>query len=493
MFLILVSGVLPLRAADEAPSVPAGASLDDLPCPAWKTVDLAPFFPEGLAKIYPDDVEGLTLEQVATKFGEVTGITIRLDHHALTEAAVDRGFLIRKRTAGLPAGIALARVLADVSGKELQWLTNKRGIAITTAQKAATIQRVSTLEIGPLLDGGYSADVLRRLTMGYSTGPWHDLDAEGGDIRILGDRMTVRQTDDGIREVQVILSALASTEPVIDLFSSPADERVRDLLARPVTGDFENVSLAAVLDNLSRQAGVIIDIDEPSLTDSGTGSESRVSLKVRDRSLKESLDEVLGEVDGVSLKPIIRDGVLVVTSEEKAGELTPVRIYDVPEIAGREDTQALVTLILEMTTGPWKEIDGDGGTIESPRPRTLIVRQTAAGLSEVERLIVAHRGGKIRPKPAGPVIEVRRYRVQALMAEELIALIPRFVAPDDWSDFPDGSSPTIEKVTLSGEVILMIRQTQAVHARIEQFIRDLLNTPPFLAPQEPAPGGGGFF
>jgi len=495
LVVVLASGGHPLHAADEVASVPAGTSLDDLPSPAWKTVDLAPFYPEGMERTFPDDVEGLTLEQFLLKFEQVTGIAFRLNHTALTEAGFDRAFQIRKRTAGLPASIVLDRILSDIGGKDLRWLENHGSKVITTAEKAATIQQVSTLEIGPLLDGGYSADALRRLAMEHSSGPWRETDGDGGEIRILGDRMTVRQTAEGIREVQVILTALSSNEPVIDLFSTPADERVRELLKKPVTGEFKDVTLVAVLDNLSRQAGVIIDIDEKCLAECGTGGDVQVSLNVRHRPLKEALGEVLADVGGVELKAIIRDGVLLVTSFEKAAEIEPVRIYNIPDVAERGDTQAFITLIQEMTSGPWQEIDGDGGTIEGPRPRTLIVRQTEKGLQEVEQLIVAHRGGKVRPKPAGQVVEVKRYRLSAKTADDLIPLIPRFVAPDEWQDFPDGLSPTIERVATDFEAILIIRQTQAVHAKIEQFISDLLATPVFLPPQPPQgqPGGAGFF
>jgi hypothetical protein len=493
LVVVLASGGHPSNAADEPPAVPAGTSLNDLPSPAWKTVDPAPFYPDGMERTYPDDLEGLTLEQFLLKFEQVTGIAFRLDHTALTEAGLDRAFQIRKRTAGLPASFVLDRVLSDIGGKELRWVENRGFKAITTAAKAATIQDVSTLEIGPLLDGGYSADVLRRLAMQHSSGPWRETDGEGGEIRVLGDRMTVRQTEEGIREVQVILTALASNEPIIDLFSTPADERVRDSLGKPVTGEFKDVPLAAVLDNLSKQAGIIVDFDEKTLAESGTGSDSQVSLNVRNRSLKEALEEVLTDVGGVELEAIIRDGVLVVTPRENADTIEHVRIYSVPEVAERGDTQALITLIQEMTSGPWQEIDGDGGTIESPRPCTLIIRQTERGLQEVEQLIVAHRGGKVRPKPAGQVIELKRYRLPTKMAHDLMTLIPRFVAPEEWNDFPDGSPPTIEFVSLDFEAILIIRQTQAVHAKIEKFITDLLATPAFQQPAQPQSAGGGFF
>jgi len=211
--------------------------------------------------------------------------------------------------------------------------------------------------------------------------------------------------------------------------------------------------------------------------------------------LKQALDEVLKDVRGNELEAIIQDGVLKVTSSANADRIQEVRIYDIPEVAERGDTQALITLIQEMTSGPWQEIDGDGGTIESPRPRTLIIRQDERRLPEVERLIAVHRGGKTRPKSTGQGIEVKRYRLQARMAEDLVPLIPRFVAPGEWGDFPDGSSPSIERVSQDGEVVLLIRQTQQIHSTIEKFISDLVTTPAFQpGPQPPqAPQGGGFF
>jgi hypothetical protein len=412
----------------------------------------------------------------------VTGITLGIDHTELTDAEFDRTFQIKKQTAGLPASIVLDRVLMNVAGKELRWVENPPFKTITTAEKAATIQRVSTLEIGPLLDGGYSATDLRRLVMEYSSGPWHETDGQGGSIRVLGDRMTIRQTDEGIREAQVILTALGAKEPVIDLFSAPADERVRDALSKNVTGEFDEVPLSVVMEKLTRQVGLIADFDTKALAEAGTGGDVQVSLNVRNSPLKTALDKVLEEVGGVQLATLVRHGVLVVTTYEDWEQAEAVRIYDIPEVAERGDTQALITLIQEMTPGPWKEIDGVGGTIESPRPRTLIIRQSETLLKDVEQLIVAHRGGKTRAKPAGEAFEVKRYRLSTKTAEGLAGLIPRFVEPEQWVTYREGSLPTIECISTDLDSILLIRQTPAIHAKIDQFINELLKTPPFQQP-----------
>jgi hypothetical protein len=491
--LFALLSVIPVS-ADEPLSVPAGAALDHLTLPPWKTVDLAPFYPAGMERPYPDDVEGQTLEQFLLKFEKVTDIALRLDRDKLLEAGVNLNVPIKKRVAGLPSSIVLDRVLEDISGKDLRWIERDGVYWVTTPEEATRNGRVSTLEIGPLLDGGYAAETLKRLAMQLSSGPWRETDGDGGKVRVLGDRMTVMQSQEGVREVQVILTALASKEPVLAYSRTPADERVRDALAKPVTVEFTDVPLATVIDKLGRQVGIITELTQEALD--SVGGDVQFSLNVRNKSLKEALDEVLRHDRCSGLKSMIRNGVLIVTSFEKASPIHEGRIYDIPEVAERGDTQALITLIQEMTSGPWREIDGDGGTIESPRPRTLIIHQVESGFEEIEPLIAAHCGGKVRPKSAGKVIEVKRHRVQAQMAEDLIPLIPRFVCPDEWKDFPDGSSPTIERVSIEDEVILVIRQTQSVHDGIEKFIRDLLTTPAFQVQEQlqpPPPGGAGFF
>ena len=481
--------------ADDPAPVLAGASLDNLPVPLWKTVDLTPFYPAGMERIYPDDVEGQTLEQFLAKFEQVTGIAIGLDRENLRKVGVNLDFQINKRVSGLPSILALGRVLEALPGEGVDWVESEGSFQLTSASAVFNHQRVSTLEIGPLLDGGYTTETLRRLAIHMSSGPWRETDGEGGEVRILGDRMTARCTADGIREVQVLLTALASNESVLALHRTPADERVRDALEKPITAEFKDVPLATVTNKLGHQVGIIIELDEETLAGEGAGGDTLVSLNVRDRPLKKALDVLLKDVNGNALESIIQDGVLKVTSFAKADRIHEVRIYDIPEVAARGETQALITLIQEMTPGSWQETDGDGGTIESPRPRTLIVRQDGRYLPEVEQLIAIHRGGKIRQKSAGKVVEVKNFRVQAQMAEDLIPLIPRFVAPDQWIDFPDGSSPSIERVSLGGEVILVIRQTQQVHTKIEKFISDLISTPAFQAgPQPPqAQQGHGVF
>ena len=488
--------VVSLRvSAAEPVNVPAGTELADLKCAPWKAIDLAPFFPAGMERPFAQDVDQLTLEQFLQQFLQATGIAIGLDREELSAGGFRFEATISKRVKGLPASIALDLVLDEFSAPDLRWVTRRGRHLVTTSEKARQESRLAILEIGSLLEGGYSPETIQRLAVDLTSGPWRSIDGEGGHVKVLGDRLFVVSTDESIREIRVILTALASGEPVIDLYHIPADEKVRDALARPVTASLIDVPLAEAMESLSAQVGVIFECDESTLASSGVDTKTRVSLTVSDLPLSSVLEKLLDSFEGAELEAVILHGRLIVTTFEKSTRIQDVRLYDIPEIAERGETQALISLIQEMTSGPWREIDGDGGTMESLRPRTLLVRQTESGFAEIERLIAACRTGTVRPKAAFGPIEVRRFRVSTAMGKDLARVLPNFVAAGQWGELPDGTPASVECVALgaddAGDSILLIRHRKGVLNEIELFLHDLPKTPtldPNALPAAPAPG-----
>jgi hypothetical protein len=118
------------------------------------------------------------------------------------------------------------------------------------------------------------------------------------------------------------------------------DQRTRLALRQETSIDFTETPLAVALATLGEQHGVQQYIDRRSLRDAGIDHDAAVTLNLDGVPLQMVLDLMLREL---SLDYRIRNGVIVVASEEDVQSQTEVRVYEVPE----EDAHSLLMLIAE--------------------------------------------------------------------------------------------------------------------------------------------------
>lgn len=495
------------------------ASTEESSLAQWATIDPAQFYPPGLARPFPRDLVKVPLSDLATELARIADLRVRVDRTFLNEAGVEATAPITCTAKGTPIHSLLDRILRDVEGVELTWFIENDGLVITTSDKAETVHIVRTIDIAPLLNAGYQAAQINRMVLSLTPGPWTEVDGDGGTLRIIGDHLSVRQTFRQLTEVLCLLAALQSPEPTVAIGKTPADEKAHAALAQRVTIQVAKTPLRDVMGEFARQTGVAFEFDQIALQEAGISSKEEVSVDADRRPLKFVLDELFENVGGTELAAHIDSGVINISTRDQCDTVQSIRLYNIKEMAARDESEDFVEMLLAVTEGPWAQVDGDGGVIELPRPDTLVVRQTEHGLREVDALVAKYRKGTPRPRQAPEAIEVRRYRLPAQMAEDLVTTIPKFVAVDKWKDFPDGTSPLIERVSLgnhraandvpivvtleddglqktkegdginatirSGSAVLIIRQTHAVHRQIQRFIKDLTNTP-----EERVPGLG---
>jgi hypothetical protein len=232
----------------------------------------------------------------------------------------------------------------------------------------------------------------------------------------------------------------------------------------------------------------------------------------------------------LNLTWILRDGVLWITTADRADEQQKTAVYDVRDLCrNQEEADELAGAIQKQTAGPWSDIDGTGGTLAFPRTGTMVVRQTERVLREVRDLLARYREALLASKPRQrdavdpQEVVTRYYRVHDKIADGLVQVLPLLVQPDTWNrdEFKPDAAGTMLKVSSEPELrdaqgrvistaaaddksspadalvvpraVLIIRQTRAVHDEIAEVIRRVEQGD---VPDEQAMpggfGGGGF-
>jgi hypothetical protein len=175
-------------------------------------------------------------------------------------------------------------------------------------------------------------------------------------------------------------------------------------------------------------------------------------------------------------------------------------------------------------------------------PGRLVARGSQKAVAGARQLIAVHRTMIARSEPQPPLdpngIEIRYYRLPEKTADDLVATIPKFVAPETWATFPnlDGRVGLIQKVyvgvdsgfgmggmgggffqmggmggvgvgeggmgggmggmaggafgTTTPLTVLVIQQTRAVHREISKFINELLHGDAMRRSGPPHPSDG---
>jgi RNA polymerase sigma factor (sigma-70 family) len=164
---------------------------------------------------------------------------------------------------------------------------------------------------------------------------------------------------------------------------SPSRQTIERALDASTLPNLAGAILREFVELLGENLGIPIRIDEAALDESGVPTDIDVDVP-QGLANRETLSFVLDPLD---LDYIIKNGVLTVTTREAADNFRETVVYELrhlhPAIPAN-DTTAVTDLMMNSTSGPWLDTDGDGGTI-SELPGGLAVRQS----QRVHREIVA--------------------------------------------------------------------------------------------------------
>jgi len=137
-------------------------------------------------------------------------------------------------------------------------------------------------------------------------------------------------------------------------------KRLRDKLATmKISLDFNNAKLDEVIAYFQEYSGLNFHLDPDAR--SKDGEESRVTLKLKDVTLRTALKLVLNPRD---LGCVYRDGVIVIATKAKLGSQTVTRVYDVRDLLFRLRDFAGPRVELTVPGGAGAALAGASFTLE---------------------------------------------------------------------------------------------------------------------------------
>lgn len=325
------------------------------------------------------------------------------------------------------------------------------------------------------------ADWLIELILFVTSGPWMETDGTGGTMDIMNDVLIVRQTAKVQQEVDHLLAALNSVETEKRIRGSIAarsetypfdeDRKIHAALKKQFSVKYLEKPLSSVAADLATRHKIRVRIVETALAEEGIALDEHVSLTSNDVSLGSILHVIL---EPLGLTYYVSEGALWINTEIDAEENLHTTVYDVRDLVGPEDDyESLIEVIQQETSGPWREVDGTGGTVnEAELLGALAIWQTHKLHQEIDQLLADMRATtsaqpKIeRPKRNVDAVVTRVYNLAGMkLVDDLLSAVPKFVAADTWGD--KKKTHSIQKVGES----LVIRQTVKVHEQIERFLQ----------------------
>jgi hypothetical protein len=175
---------------------------------------------------------------------------------------------------------------------------------------------------------------------------------------------------------------------------SPVVQRIKQTLEEPLHSsglDFVEQPLHDVVHNLSQEYGIPILLDVPALDTNGLRSDEPVTIKLHGISLRSALRHMLRNLQ---LTSVIRDEVLLVTSQDEADAYTLLSVYDVRDLVDAEHGGSIENLAKVLSTAV-----GDRLSIQGLKPGTLIVAAPYSRHEEFRELLAAIRDAS-RPRNA---------------------------------------------------------------------------------------------
>lgn len=153
--------------------------------------------------------------------------------------------------------------------------------------------------------------------------------------------------------------------------------------------------LREVLWDISNRHKVRIQLDARSLADASVLPDAPVSLSAPEISLRSALNRLL---EPLELDWVIRDEMVVVSTQEKCGQMLQARVYEVADVSYRVqpngdleiDAESLVRTIRgNVSPTTWDDVGGPGSISVVPRGKVdvLVVTQTRAVHEQIAALL----------------------------------------------------------------------------------------------------------
>lgn len=420
------------------------------PAPVAETASLPKdeeLFPAFLSKKMEADFTDTPINEICSFLQEQHGIPIMLHRMALQEDGVASDQQVSLRVPELTFGELLTQVTGPIG---LMWEVDDGLIRITTPSHAKMLTRHFNLH--PLVERGHSVESLQDI-IGLATSDWEEENGATA-IALVGETAMVRQPYHTQRLIARMLAAIEHPDQPVTLLSTCSNrERWQTILREPASCEFVDTPLEEVLGYLTEVHKIPILMDKQSMQDEGVATDQQLTLTLKDRPLGKILDLLFQDV---GLTYVLRDGVVLVTTQAKASELMTWVVYNVKDLAPTEELQKqLDAATRRMTSGQWVDTDGEGGIFfASDASGCLLIKQTDRAHAEIQALF-----HQLRRQGVGRVVagdkNVRRsrlvtkyYRMPSEIATDLATSLKSVVEPGQWEPL-DGEDRIILQMASS--------------------------------------------
>lgn len=495
-----------------------------------RAIDPVTLMPPALAKAVSHEFKKTPLRDLIKWLQNEQQLTVIVDTKVLSDEGILLSQQIDERLVNEPLYLLLDRLQA----LKLSWYLDDGNLYLTSADQAKLHTVTWQYNLGDLLDAGYKTESILDTIEQSTSGPW-DVDEPGtGTLVQLGDVLFVRQTEPMQREVSSLLTALLHHGRRTLLMDCPQHAAIRAKLDQKISVNFDELSFEEAVTQLATLAGVDIRIDRSSI-ELDASRRQVVTLVANDQKLGTLIRRLSTDAE---YTPMIRDGVLWVTTHDAESSRYRTAVFDVRDLCrSQEESEALTDAIMSQTKGPWDVDEPGTGTLIFPQPGTMVILQTEAELNEVLDLLETYRSALRASKPrvakagSNPKDDIltHYYRMPTVMAHDLSTKLPELVAPGTWKtpELPknvgtlhmvfskaqvqtlsapqskESPSPEASAMISTPYSVLIIQQTREVHAEIYQLIQKIENgDSPHLTKDGKIPQssggqqggfGGGFF
>ncbi len=334
-----------------------------------------------------------SIRQACKHFARKHNIPILIDSEALREEGITGNERVDSRLSGISLKSALNLILTPfgleaIIQNEVLWITSAmvaeetleiRYYHLNRIRRAYRIRRNSDVV-------GSRHDSIFEIVHQATSGPWEEIDGDGGVLTAVGGLMLCSQSQRVHAEIEDLLQQLSrvkglkTPQPPV-----PRHERIYRELRNRTECSFADTPLFKVRDFFAARHGIPIRLDEDAMIDVGIRESTPITAELSDVTLFSALQLVLRSR---GLTPIVHNEVLLITSEDAAKKIHETRVYDLsklPEMRSFQEDE-LAIMLLSMTSGPWEEVDGEGGLMRS-LPGCIIIRQSQAVHHEIENVL----------------------------------------------------------------------------------------------------------
>ncbi|MCA9143099.1 MAG: STN domain-containing protein [Planctomycetaceae bacterium] len=244
--------------------------------------------------------------------------------------------------------------------------------------------------------------------------------------------------------------------PVLSPSLTDADMRTKANLTLRIDVDYLELPFEDVLGDLGEQADLQFHIRAKYLDDNAISTDFPVTISLKDVAAETALELIL---DQAELKYFVRDGVILVTTEEDAESIAEVRVYNCRDLLQDyvEPFPSAGSVPAAEVTEKTDSLQEEKTTAGKKKKRDTTDEQSSLMWERPEYLAQFGGGGGGMVIPKGPPTR----------EQQLMDIISIAVMPDTWEDV--GGPGTIGEF----DGMIVIRHNARAHRQVEQVLHML--------------------